>query len=162
MICNSLDVYLFSFFFNFADVSNLYLRHNTIQSQRAAFETVSTEIVNYSQICFRTLFKGAQKIHREGSFKESVFFGIVIKMDHYLSLKILHTNAKKKRRDVYLIQNIKVGHFSTYVSVVAFCDFRQRLWPLSGLDRRPYQQQSLSFLLEVVVMLTQSLKMGFA
>ena len=52
--------------------------------------------------------------------------------------KLKNTTYKcEKRRDVYLIQNIKVGHFSTYVSVVAFCDFRQRLWPLSGLDRRP-------------------------
>ena len=94
MICKSLVVYLLLFFY-FADVSNLYLRHKTIQSWRAAFETVSTEIVNYSQICFRTLFKGAQKIHREGSFKESVF-GVVIKMDHYLSSKILRTNAKNE------------------------------------------------------------------
>ena len=94
MICKSLDVYLLLFFY-FADVSNLYLRHKTIQSWRAAFETVSTEIVNYSQICFRTLFKGAQKIHRGGSFKESDF-GVVIKMDHYLSSKILRTNAKNE------------------------------------------------------------------
>ena len=111
-------------------------QHNSIV-ERAAFETVSTEIVNYSQICFRTLFKGAQKIHREGSFKESVFFGVVIKMDHYLSLKILHTNAKKREKTRLSYSKHQSGSLFN-VSVVAFCDFRQRLWPLSGLDRRPY------------------------
>ena len=107
-------------------------QHNSIV-ERAAFETVSTEIVNYSQICFRTLFKGAQKIHREGSFKESVFFGAVIKMDHYLSLKILHANAKKEKTRLSYSKhqsgslfNVRISSSILWFSSKIMASFRSR------------------------------------
>ena len=138
MICTSLDVYLFSFF-------------STSQTFQICI-CVTTQF-NRRESCFRNSVNGdckllsnmfphtvqrcsknsqGRKLQRKRLLRSSHQNGPLFK------LKNTTYKREKKRRHIYLIQNIKVGHFSTYVSVVAFCDFRQRLWPLSGLDRRPY------------------------
>ena len=83
------------------------------------------------------VFKGAQKIHR-GSFKlqserlhSSHQNGLLFKLKNTLldALK----REKKRRRLSYSKHQSR--------SVFNVCDFRQRLWPLSGLDRRGHMSK---------------------
>ena len=114
MICNSLDVYLFFSFFQhrrrfkfvFASQHNSIVESCFRNSVNGDCKLLSNMFPHTVQRCSKN--SQGRKLQRKRLFRSSHQNGPLFK------LKNTTYKREKKRRDVYLIQNIKVGHFSTY------------------------------------------------
>ena len=112
MICNSLDVYLFFSFFQhrrrfkfvFASQHNSIVESCFRNSVNGDCKLLSNMFPHTVQRCSKN--SQGRKLQRK-RLRSSHQNGPLSKLKNT-------TYKCEKRRDVYLIQNIKVGHFSTY------------------------------------------------